>query len=52
MTLAELIRKSQAVNSQLSTSWIPLKYEGRDVNIDFDIAGDYEHGYLINMIIK
>ena len=52
MTLAELIHKANLTQSQLSTASIPLKLEGKDVDIDFDIAGDSEHGYVINMIVK
>ena len=52
MTLAELIKKASIIQAQLTTASIPLKYEGHDVDIDFDIAGNYEKGYVINVIIK
>ena len=50
MTLTDLIQRARYIAGFLSTSDIPLKREGKDVDIDFDIAGDYEHGYVINMI--
>ena len=52
MTLAELIQKADEAQRSFTTAWIPLKYEGHDVDIDFDIAGDNEHGFVINMRIK
>lgn len=52
MTLAELIYKADCIQAQLSTAGIPLKMDGKDVDVDFDIAGDSEHGYVINMIVK
>lgn len=52
MTLGDLIYKADHTQAQLTSAYIPLKLEGRDVDIDFDIAGDSEHGYIINMIVK
>ena len=52
MTLAELIKKASIIQAQLTTASIPLKLDGEEVEIDFDIAGDYEKGYVVNMIIK
>ena len=52
MTLAELIAKAQAVNSQISTAWIPIKYEGQNINVRFDLAGNSDRGYVVNMIIE
>ena len=50
MTLAELIAKAQAVNSQISTAWIPLKSDGRDIDIDLSLIEDKE-GYAVNVRI-
>lgn len=49
MTLADLIKKATLVNVAFSTAEIPLKYKGRDVDVDFIPVGSTEKGYEINM---
>lgn len=50
MTLAELITRAQAVNNQISTAWIPLKTDGKEVDIDLSLVEDKD-GYAVNVRI-
>ena len=51
MTLAELIMKAEQVSRMFNTSWIPLKLNGKDVEIDFDPYGSNQDGWVINLKI-
>lgn len=52
MTLTELIIKAIKAAEPFTSSGLPLKLEGKDVEIDFKAEGNNEDGYVINMIIK
>jgi len=52
MTLAELIQKADLCQRQFNTAHIPLKFEGRDVDISFDPAGSNDTGWVINIRIE
>ena len=48
MTLTELINKATELGRRFTTSDIPLKYEGKDVDIDLNISEDKEC-YMVNV---
>lgn len=53
MTLAELIIKATGVGNRFNTAWIPLKYNGKDIDINFTSEESNESPrYIINMTIK
>jgi len=52
MTLAELMQKADACQMKFSTAYIPLKLEGRDVEISFVPEGSNEKGWVINILIE
>lgn len=49
MTLAELISKAKEVDNMFSSSNIPLKLNGKDVDIRFDPIGSNDTEYVINV---
>ena len=51
MTLTELINRATALGRRFNTSDIPLKYEGKDVDIDFEDDFNAE-GWIIDVKIK
>ena len=52
MFLADLIKKAKECSFHFSTGWIPLKYEGQDVEINFAPEGDNDKGWVINLKIE
>ena len=52
MTLAELIQNADLCQMQFNTAHIPLKLEGRDVNITFVPEGSNDTGWVINILIE
>ena len=52
MTLRGLIEKVLEVQDRYISSCIPIKYEGKDVDIDLVPAGNFKDGYEVNLIIK
>ena len=52
MTLAELIKHAISVGNQFSTSWIPLKLDGEDVDITFTPEGSNDTEWVINLKIE
>lgn len=51
MTLTELINRATALGRRFNTTDIPLKYEGKDVDIDFEDDFNAE-GWIIDVKIK
>jgi len=51
MVLAELIQKAEYTGKRFSTAWIPLKLDGKDVEIDFEPYGSNQDGWVINLRI-
>lgn len=52
MTLAELIEKARTVGDGFNSWQIPLKYEGRNIDITFDTVGSNDEGWVINLMIE
>ena len=53
MTLADLIHKTDFVQIQFTSASIPLKYEGKDIEIDLIPKRNKETGdWIINVKIE
>ena len=52
MTLAELITKAELCGRRFSTAYIPLKFDGQDVEISLEPIHSYPDGWIINLKIE
>lgn len=52
MTLAELIQKADSLQAKLTSASIPLKLDGKEVEIDFELLCDDYADYSVKMTIR
>lgn len=46
------MKRASEIGSKFNSWQIPLKCEGQDVEITFDVAGSNEKGWVINLMIE
>ena len=52
MTLAELMEAARRVGYPFTTAWIPLKLDGKDVEITFKPEQSEDSNWIINLKIE
>ena len=52
MTLKGLIDRAVSTGRRFTSAEIPVKLNGKDIDVEFDVIGDGDLGYEVNMVIN